>query len=83
MIHPKKIVKEVTLTVESLNARLLAGYCLTPSYDGDRITRCTVEILDDIVPTALFNTYLQHGLIEKSRTGAGYTLSTQGRKRLR
>lgn len=83
MMTRKKLPTEVVLNVESLNARLLAGYCLTALYDGDRITRCTVEFLDDVVPVALFNTYLEHGLIEKSRKGEGFTLSTQGRKRIR
>jgi hypothetical protein len=71
------------LDAETLNARLIGGYRLLVTRDAtDRITKCVVEFFDEPVPITLFNTYLANGMIAPPKDGLGYTITTEGKKRL-
>lgn len=71
------------LDVETLNARLIGGYRLlvTRGPDGN-VTACEVEFFGERVPVSLFNTYLASGMIAPPKDGVGYTISSEGKKRL-
>ena len=71
------------LDAETLNARLIGGYRLLVTRDAtDRVTRCVVEFFDEPVPITLFNTYLANGMIAPPKDGVGFTITTEGKKRL-
>ena len=71
------------LDADTLNARLIGGHRLLVTRDAtNRVTKCVVEFFDEPVPLTLFNTYLANGMIAPPKDGVGYTITTEGKKRL-
>jgi hypothetical protein len=71
------------LDAETLNARLIGGYrLLVTRGPNDQVISCTVEFFDERVPLSLFNTYLANGMIGVPKDGNGFTITTEGKKRL-
>ena len=71
------------LDQETLNSRLLSGHRLVVTRDADgKVVSCVVDIFDEQVPVGLFNTYLTNGMIGVPKDGVGYTITSEGKKRL-
>jgi hypothetical protein len=80
---PDLTPREVLLDAEALNARLLGGHQLAISESGGEVVRCTVVLLNELVPPDLFDSYLARGLIQERPSGQQFGISADGRKRLR